>query len=139
MMLLAPLRRGLGHGAGHRVGARRETRVLEHSHRAVPHDGPGLGDDLAETLAGCRSDVQSFRAVRDIVLGVGLRILNVDDRLAFFVQFPGLDRRGDDIVRREQKLDIARLGLFQRGPGQSTLSGSESDLPTLQPWASLKV
>src|SRR5687768_11084766 len=47
----------VGHRLGHRLRARREPRILEHAHRAVPEDRAGLTDHVDELDGRTRPDV----------------------------------------------------------------------------------
>ena len=53
----------LGDSFGDGTGAGNESRILEHAHRAVPEDHPGLTDDVAELRGRSGSDVQAHPAV----------------------------------------------------------------------------
>ena len=112
---------GLGHGLGHRAGAGREARVLEHAHRAVPEDGAGLGDEVEELGRGARPDVEAHPPVGQVHahlahLAPGVGIAD----LAARAERGDVVGDGDRRARVEQpaaRLDLVGLEQAGRPPG----------------------
>ena len=72
-----------GQGAGRVVGG------LEHAHGAVPYDGAGLADDVAERLDGLGADVHAHESIGNVgarhdgwlVAGHGLEVEGAGGRV----------------------------------------------------------
>ncbi len=76
----AVVRGGVDDGLGDALGALGERGHLEDTHRAVPEDGLGGGEDVGELLDGLRADVRGQPALRDLVEGDDL-VLGVGGEL----------------------------------------------------------
>lgn len=95
--------RGVEERLGDRLGALGVVGVLEDAHRAVPEDGPGVGELRCVQLAGLRTDVETLLVGRDGVRGDGG---GVGRGLGLEI---GEVRRDQD-VHGEHQLDAVVLG-----------------------------